>query len=164
MFGPEVPQLPPHQRPIYGAINAWNVENGAAPVYGTSHLELKPEVKKRSTVSRVKNDPAGIHHAERPFGLVAGSEQNPDSELWQSLAKAPDDRQVSGEEHANNHNGRYLEAHIHGGIDYGRDVQALHIHPESWGHPETGQRIQASAKEFAQKYNVPVYVQQKRMF
>lgn len=161
MFGPHVTKLEPHQRPIYGAINAFNVQNGAASMYGDSHLEMHPHVRARSTITRKKNDPNGVFHGENAAGVVTNTGDG-DSEIWHHLADAPD-RPITDDEHDSMHGGRYVEAQIHGGIDYAKDVAGLHISQRSWEHPEHGPRTQKAAAEFNRQYGVPVYVQGRRV-
>lgn len=94
------------QRPIYGALhvdkarNATNWQQGAAPSYGDAWFELKPEVKRRSTFT------------------------NGDSFFTQDVMP---EASVSRFGDIGVLDNSYIEAQIHGGVDLGRDISAIHV-------------------------------------
>jgi hypothetical protein len=125
---------PGHARPIYGALhvnqarNATGWQQGAAPSYGDAWLELKPEVKQRSTYT------------------------NGDSFFADSVIPG---EFVSSFGDTGKLENSYIEAQIHGGVHLNRDVQAIHV-PESAVQNNPGEFSQL--RQVAKRYKVPVVV------
>lgn len=121
-------------RPIYGALhvdkarNATGWQDGAASSYGDAWLELKPEVKRRSTYT------------------------NGDSFFAESVI--PEEYVNSFGDMGSLENS-YIEAQIHGGVHLNRDVQAIHV-PESAVKSKPAEFSQL--RQVAKRYGVPVVI------
>lgn len=86
----------PGDRPIYGAVNLRRYINGAAPRFGSCVLRLRRDVPKRTTISASDS----VFAADVPIPAA------PSAPVNHSLDN-------------------YAEAHVHGGVVLGRDVEAL---------------------------------------
>lgn len=121
-------------RPVYGALhvnkarNATGWQDGAAPSYGDAWLELKPEVKRRSTYTN-------------------GDSFNAESVIPEEYVNSFGD--MGSLENS------YIEAQIHGGVHLNRDVQAIHV-PESAVQSNPAEFSQI--RQVAKRYKVPVIV------
>lgn len=121
-------------RPIYGALHTGKATNtgawqfGAAPAYGDAWLEMKPEVKQRATYTN--NDSFYTKTPVMSSALVTKFGKPFGNDL-------------------------YLEAQIHGGVNLGRDIQAIHV-PEYAvkNNPTEFSQLRQAAK----RYRVPVIV------
>ena len=121
-------------RPVYGALHVNKTRNtpdwyqGAAPSYGDAWIELKPEVKQRATYS------------------------NGDSFFSETVIPNEYINQFGSIEAVDRD---YIEAQIHGGVHFGRDVQAIHV-------PEYAVKNNAAEfsqlRQIAKRYKVPVVV------
>ena len=105
MFGGAYDAAEPHQRPRYGALNYRRWEVGGSPRFGSAHLRLHPHVAARTTFCYPDShlDPRCFGVASR-MGLIALAEENA---LGLDML---DD---------------YIEAHVHGTVDIGTDVEAV---------------------------------------
>jgi hypothetical protein len=125
---------PAEERPVYGAVNKrWlhalnNV--GGAKGYGDAFVTLKPHVHDRTTFTGRdsfdddNNPPVTAEHLPKLF----------------SHHGEPGSRDYG-----------YIEAQIHGGVDLGKDVQSLHVGPNT--HPILHQ----DAINFGKMYKIPVF-------
>ncbi|MEV5438418.1 DUF3626 domain-containing protein [Streptomyces sp. NPDC052682] len=103
IFGGVYDDGPPHERPVYGALNFRRQVVGAAPRFGSSHFRLAGRTLSRATFCYPDSaaEPAD-------FGVAAG---------MSLIALAEADHQDPLND--------YIEAHVHGGVDLARDVEAL---------------------------------------
>ncbi|MDQ1021803.1 DUF3626 domain-containing protein [Streptomyces afghaniensis] len=103
IFGGAYDEAAAHERPVYGALNFRRQVVGAAPRFGSSHFRLRSGVLPRATFCYPDSaaEPAD-------FGVAAGMSLI-------ALAEA-DERDALDD---------YIEAHVHGGVDLARDVEAL---------------------------------------
>lgn len=113
IFGGVYDDADPRERPVYGGLGFRRQVVGAAPRFGSSHLRLRPEALTRATFCYPDSaaEPAA-------FGVAAA---------MPLIALAE-----SGERDALND---YVEAHVHGGVDLARDVEALVLDPSYRGTP-----------------------------
>lgn len=113
IFGGAYDDAEPRERPVYGALDFRRQVVGAAPRFGSSHFRLAAGALHRATFCYPDSaaEPAD-------FGVAAGM-----SLLALAAADEPD---------ALND---YVEAHVHGGIDLARDVEALVLDASYRGTP-----------------------------
>jgi len=165
--------VPAHERPLYGALHwGYNADNkglGAARAYGHSWLELKPEVKLRSTVTYsdsslssfnpnphrdtyLATDPVVPYvFAHNPIKKVGS---RPDYRVGHlgphRLERVRYLKSIVGKHgyYPRNNAIDYMEAQIHGGIYLPRDVQAIHLGPSG----KSAEHIEA-----LKKFNLPIY-------
>jgi hypothetical protein len=108
IFGGAYDDVPPHDRPVYGALNFRRKPVGGAPRFGSAHFRLGGRVLPRSTFcypdSFFESVAFGIASAVTPL-IAAAQADNHD---------ALDD---------------YVEAQVHGPVLLGRDVEALVLDP-----------------------------------
>ncbi|UNS95529.1 DUF3626 domain-containing protein [Streptomyces tubbatahanensis] len=107
MFGGAYDEAPPEERPVYGALDHRRRRGGAAPRFGSAHLRLTAAALARTTFCYPDSvtEPSAFGVACR-MALV---------ELAEAQGRDPLDD--------------YVEAHVHGGVDLGRDVEALVLDP-----------------------------------
>jgi len=121
-------------RPVYGALHTSKATNtgawqfGAAPAYGDAWLEMKPETKQRATYTN--NDSFYTKTPVMSSALV--------SKFGKPFG-----------------NDLYLEAQIHGGVNLGRDVQAIHVPEYAVKNNPTDF---SQLRQVAKRYKVPVIV------
>ncbi|MFC5638378.1 DUF3626 domain-containing protein [Streptomyces bullii] len=103
IFGGAYDDGPPHERPVYGALNFRRQVVGAAPRFGSSHFRLTGETLARTTFCYPDSaaEPAD-------FGVATGMS-------LVELAEADDQDPLND----------YIEAQVHGGVELARDVEAL---------------------------------------
>lgn len=105
IFGGAYDGADPALRPKYGALNLWGRVTGGSPRFGSAHLRLRPHVLARTTFCYPDScySPAHFGVADR-MGLVALAERQ------RASTDVLDD---------------YVEAHVHGPLTLGEDVEAL---------------------------------------
>ncbi|MCM5555273.1 DUF3626 domain-containing protein [Pleomorphomonas sp. NRK KF1] len=105
IFGGAYDGADPALRPKYGALNLWGRMTGGSPRFGSAHLRLRPHVLERTTFCYPDScySPAHFGVADR-MGLVALAERQ------RASTDVLDD---------------YVEAHVHGPLTLGEDVEAL---------------------------------------
>jgi hypothetical protein len=119
IFGGAYDDAPPEERPKYGALNHRRRSVGAAIRFGSAHLRLAEHVLERTTFCFPDSvlEPAHFGTADR-FDLLrladAFDARTPTEVEERSLLGLLDD---------------YIEAHVHGVIRVGRDVEALVLDP-----------------------------------
>ncbi|MFJ4974799.1 DUF3626 domain-containing protein [Streptomyces coeruleorubidus] len=103
IFGGAYDEAAAHERPVYGALNFRRQVVGAAPRFGSAHFRLRAGALARATFCYPDSaaEPAD-------FGVAAG---------MSLIALAEADEQDALND--------YIEAHVHGGVDLARDVEAL---------------------------------------
>ncbi|MFE9040287.1 DUF3626 domain-containing protein [Streptomyces sp. NPDC007818] len=111
IFGGAYDEAPPHERPVYGALDFRRRPYGAAPRFGSAHLRLTPEATARTSFCYPDSflEPADFGVASR-MALVA---------LAEADARDPLDD--------------YVEAQVHGAVEIARDVEALVLDPSHRG-------------------------------
>ncbi|CAI9417101.1 hypothetical protein ANOBCDAF_03891 [Pleomorphomonas sp. T1.2MG-36] len=105
IFGGAYDGADPALRPKYGALNYRGRATGGSPRFGSAHLRLRPHVLERTTFCYPDScySPAHFGVADR-MGLVALAERQ------RASTDVLDD---------------YVEAHVHGPLTLGEDVEAL---------------------------------------
>lgn len=119
IFGGAYDAAPAAERPKYGALNHRRRSVGAAPRFGSAHLRLHPHVRDRTTFSFPDSvfEPTSFATADRfdLFPLVDAFDAVPRTDLLEATEGGLLDD--------------YIEAHVHGVLDLGRDVEALVLDP-----------------------------------
>ncbi len=160
----------PAERPRYGGLNLMRWRNGACPRFGSCHLQLRPAAKERATLlfgdsaahpteigladafapvlaplleHLASGDGAlgrgGFGIAEFAAGVLDGDAAAGRGLFAPAMANTLDD---------------YVEAHVHGAVRLGTDVEALVAAPSFAGTP-TGDLLTAAAERhgFAPAWN-----------
>ena len=113
----------PADRPIYGAWNRRDDPYGASPRFGSAYLRLRPEVVARATFCWPDSvyDPEAVGGPEKLDELCQLADRGllDRSALPDAAADLPLDDPLND----------YVEAHVHGGLDVTRDVEALVVDP-----------------------------------
>src|SRR5699024_8249409 len=113
LFARAYDDAPPAARPVYGSLNHRRRLFGGSPRFGSSHFRLTAATLERTTSC----DPVSVAD---PVALVTADRQ----ELV-ALADA-DDRDLLDD---------YVGEHVHGGVRFARDVEALVLYPCYRGTP-----------------------------
>ena len=103
----------PSTRPVYGAWNRRNDSYGGAVRFGSSYLQLKPDVDRATFCF-----PDSVFEPQNLGG--------PDA--LHALCSLADATELD-------HLDDYVEAHIHGGISFDRDVEVIVLDPSYRGSP-----------------------------
>ena len=107
MFGGAYDQVPPEQRPKYGALNYHRRPAGGSVRFGSSHLRLARHVLSRVSFCYPDSSTEPTHFGTaRHMPLIA-------------LAEADDLDELDD----------HIEAHIHGTLRLDRDIEALVLDP-----------------------------------
>lgn len=101
---------PPHLRPVYGALDHERDPFGAAPRFGSSYLRLTAETCRRATFC----------YPDSSDGPVAFGTADRMSLVGLARSAAADDGDPLN---------RYVEAHVHGPVVLGRDVDLVVLDP-----------------------------------
>jgi hypothetical protein len=137
IFGGAYDQAPPAERPKYGALNHRSRTVGAAPRFGSAHFRLAPHTRDRTTFCFPDSagEPEQFGTAER-FDLVGHLD-------------AAYDRAIDDDHEATTYGwlDHYVEAHVHGVVRVGSDVEALVLDPCYRGTP---------VEDSAHRLDVPV--------
>ena len=107
LFNRRYDASPADARPVYGAVDLGDV-HGSAPRFGSAFLRLRPETSERATYCYPDSvfEPEGVVRFEEVPTLV--------------------ERMLSEEQDPLN---RYVEAHVHGGVSFATDVEAIVLDP-----------------------------------
>jgi Protein of unknown function (DUF3626) len=107
IFGTAYDQAPPADRPKYGSLNFRRRTTGGSPRFGSAHLRLGPATMARATFCYPDSylEPADFGVASA-MSLIA-------------MAEADDKDYLDD----------YIEAHVHGPVVLGEDVEALVLDP-----------------------------------
>jgi hypothetical protein len=111
IFGAAYDDAPAAERPKYGALNFRGRAGGGSPRFGSSYLRLRPETLVRTSFCYPDSylDPVS-------FGVAAAMP-------LVALAEAADVDDLDD----------YIEAHVHGPVRLGEDVEALVLDPSFRG-------------------------------
>ncbi|GAA0296341.1 DUF3626 domain-containing protein [Kineococcus aurantiacus] len=122
---------PAAARPVYGSLNHARHPVGGSPRFGSAHLRLRAHVLTRTTFCYPDSaeDPVDVATAAH-FDLLRVRRQRPDTATRDLL----DD---------------YVEAHVHGGLLLGRDVEALVLDPS-----HRGTDVEDDAHRFSRRFAV----------
>lgn len=123
IFGGAYDGAMPERRPKYGALNYRHHAAGGSPRFGSAHLRLRPGVATRSTFCY----PDSVFEPEH-FGVAARIDL-----VARAMADSKDRDPLDD----------YIEAHIHGPLRLGEDVEALVLDP-----CYRGTQIEAIAQRF----------------
>lgn len=142
MFEGYYDDSPDEMRPVYGAWNRRHDPYGASPRFGSAYLRLRPEVSARATFCWPDSvyDPQVVAGPERLEELcrLADAGILDANLLPASAADLPLDDPLND----------YVEAHVHGGLDLTRDVEALVLDPsERRAHVEALGRLGCPVEE-----------------
>ena len=153
LFGGRYDEGPPSARPVYGAWNRRLDPYGGAVRFGSAYVRLRPEVTERSTFCF----PDSVLDPEDVGG----------PELLPRLAGLAD---ASGADELDD----YVEAHVHGGVRFDADVEAIVLDPCFAGTPvedaagrlgcavELHPGFRASPEDFDPEYRGPAAVELAR--
>lgn len=119
MFGGRYDGAPAGDRPRYGALNHRGREIGGAPRFGSAHLRLAEAVLDRATFCF----PDSVFEPTA-WGTAAHFGMWPLVAQFEAVER--DDLQEQAEGGLLDD---YVEAHVHGGLDMGTDVEALVLDP-----------------------------------
>lgn len=107
-------------RPLYGSWNRLDDPYGASPRFGSAYLRLRPEVNERATFCW----PDSVYRPE----AIGGPEKLcrlADRGLLDQRALPDSAVELPLDDPLND----YVEAHVHGGVNLTRDVEALVLDP-----------------------------------
>lgn len=123
IFGGAYDDAPPSSRPKYGSLNFRRRRVGGSPRFGSAHLRLAGHTLATTTFCYPDSvfEPADFGVVARVSTLIA-------------MAEADDKDPLDD----------YIEAHVHGVLDLGRDVEALVLDPCYRGTP-----VEAAATRLA---------------
>lgn len=107
IFGGAYDHAPPAVRPKYGALDLHRRPHGAAPRFGSAHLRLAPHTLGRTTFCFPDSVFEPEHFGTATAFALAGLAATAGHDLL-------DD---------------YVEAHVHGVVSFGTDVEALVLDP-----------------------------------
>jgi hypothetical protein len=157
-------EMPPREKPSYGALNLGNDPKGAASQYGKAYFEMEPHVKNRSTFTPNNSSQTSQVSTFRNAETFSLSEEG---------------REYQGSVDANRKDPtKYIEVQIWNGFDFKKDVKALHINrsvlkelkkvPDFWDSKTKSYRpdvmatdyleIDIDLRAFSDKYDVEIVV------
>ena len=158
-------------RPVYACLNTVQHPLGAATAYGSVVLEYKPAVKSRCTYIAKDTFDTDFHFARGSAEEieVARNKICTNARIECLMASISNSQLKALCEHADgayvvgNHPPNYIEAHVHGGIRFSRDLAAIRV---SRTGVSTIEKDAKKAKrgvetllylisEFAEKHGVP---------
>lgn len=108
LFGGRYDEAPPEERPVYGTWNRHAGAYGGGIRFGSAYVRLRPKVVDRATFCFPDStfEPAEVVDVARLGELCASADA--------AGADALDD---------------YVEAHVHGGVQFDRDAEAVVLDP-----------------------------------
>lgn len=118
LFDRKYDSRPAHERPVYGALDL-GAPRGAASRFGSAFLRVNTAASSRATFCYPDSvlEPSGVTDSDSLVQLIADMERDNPDVL-----------------------DRYVEAHVHGGVDIASDIEAIvldecfrgsHIHREA---------------------------------
>lgn len=108
LFDGKYDSLDPDSRPVYGAWNRNDDAYGGSPRFGSAHLRLRPHMLERATFCF-------------PDSVFEPSEVS-DASALERLCDLADS---AGQDYLDD----YVEAHIHSGLSFAEDVEAVVLDP-----------------------------------
>ncbi|GAA0807370.1 DUF3626 domain-containing protein [Spirilliplanes yamanashiensis] len=151
LFGGAYTGGPAADRPVYGALDLAGHPDGAAPRFGSCHLRLTAAALHRCTFAAADSvtEPAELGTIDAFAPVLAALLARPRACGVADLAaalRAPGPRPDAGRCLDD-----YVEAHVHGGLDLGRDVAAVVADPSL-----RGTAAGAALAGLARRYGVPL--------
>jgi hypothetical protein len=160
LFGPDYEPKTDSERAVYGVADLFNHGVNSSP-YGDAAITLKDDARKRTTATYTdsNNIPYGqegkaVYSMEDPHHLLV--------QRWHSRWKTPNkpDAQrkraiesvINGTPYKDDK--KYFESHVHGGIDFAKDVENITI-PHEWKNKEHADK-HSKITEFANLHNIPI--------
>ena len=136
--------LIPAERPKYGAMNAAKNPNGPASQYGTCFFELKPRIKERTTFTPKNSSgcqAANVGTAENFMHVLK------DARNFKTIMNVALGRQ----ERETGRAWSYLEAQVHGPVEFDKDIAAVVILKKY-----AGTEYETKIRKFAEKNGIEV--------
>lgn len=162
LFGDEYDEASHKERPNYGVIDLYNLGLASNPLGGDVAFVLKDEVKKRATGSAIDSNsiPYGeegqwVRSLEDPHHLIIDRWRS----RWKNINKKDGQRiramdaVLQGK--PNKDDNRYFEAHIHGGVNFARDVDHILV-PQSWKSDKDHKEKHDAIKNFAKQFGLQI--------
>jgi len=112
IFAGRYDAAPAGDRPVYGALNHRDRPHGGSIRFGSAYFRLRPEVLERTTFCFPDSALQSTLEPE-----VIGGPERLDELVALAVAAGHDDLDD------------YIEAHVHGGVRFDRDVEALVLDP-----------------------------------
>lgn len=119
LFGGAYDQAPEAERPKYGALNDRRLDVGGAPRFGSAHLRLTEDVLARTTFCF----PDSVFEPIR-FGTAQHFDLIGDAQAFRAVTRGDIEEAEEGGVLDD-----YIEAHVHGVISIGQDVEAVVLDP-----------------------------------
>jgi hypothetical protein len=145
----------PSMRPKYGALNFMNSSSGAAPLYGSSYMVLKEHAKFNCTFTAGDSfDYSGTPKGANQVATYTNMHRiitNMKDDMMEKLYKM-----TISSGSCSQPGPVYIEAQIHGEIQFGRDVKEMHINSNDAGF-KTIPKISEHIKKFGRKYGIPIF-------
>ncbi len=132
------------ERPKYGTLNAEGLNVPGASSYGTSFLVLRPEVKLRSTFTPTNSTGS--------MGDMMGTADFFAQTLVSTHGMTNIVRHVLGKSIPPTGSHSYIEAQIHGPVEFEKDVARI-VAPDSARRGGNASNLRA----FSSRYNVPLF-------
>jgi hypothetical protein len=162
LFGDEFDEASESERPNYGVVDLMGQGLKSHKWNGDVAFVLKDDAKKRVTGSALDSNsiPYGedgqwVRSMEDPHHLVLDRWRS----RWQTVNK-PDaqrkrmfDSVLNGTPNHDDH--QFFETHVHGGVDFGRDVDHLLI-PQHWNTDKQFKDTHDKVKQFATQFGIPL--------
>ena len=154
-FQGEYNRVTAQERPKYGSLNPLKLPQGGAAVFGRGVLILKQEVKERTTY--VPRDSRFTQMDQVGFqGAMASCLAHKQDDYLQQMMEVALGRQATGSYQAENEPGaftgsNYIEAHIHGDVNFAQDLAGVGLDRRYKGTPYA-----RDAEIFARHFKVPL--------
>lgn len=161
LFDTDYDETPKSERPLYGVVDLFNQGLKSAP-YGEAAFVLKSDAKKRAT--GVHTDSNNLEYETN--GKLTRSLDDPHHLIvdkwktrWEKVAGKDEKRKrymngvINGEKVGDN--GDYFEAHLHGGLDFRKDVDHILI-PHDWQTDTDRAYHHSSVQYFAKLMGIPI--------
>jgi hypothetical protein len=162
LFGDEYDDTPHKERPNYGVIDLYNLGLASNKLGGDVAFVLKDDVKKRATGSAIDSNsiPYGeegqwVRSLEDPHHLIIDRWRS----RWKNVNRKDAQRiramdaVLQGK--PNKDDNRYFEAHIHGGVNFARDVDHILV-PQSWKSDKAHKEKHEAIKNFAKQFGLQI--------
>jgi Protein of unknown function (DUF3626) len=137
LFAGAYDTAPAETRPVYGSLNHRHRPSGGSPRFGSAHLRLTSSVLARCTSCYPDSVFDPVH--------LGTAEHSDLTELADADVRADVD---SGEKDPLDD---YVEAHVHGGVRFESDVEALVLDPS-----HRGSDVETEARRLGERFGVPL--------